>query len=249
MINGKKVTHIGDRAFPDDKAYVILLPQSIISIGDHAVSGCRIYYEGTEEEWTNIVMGGYNYPIYIIEYSQKITDDKVVYCEKDGEIAITNYFGKESDIVIPPTIEGKQVTSIGSIDIEYSPFAFCDLESITLPDSLTKIECLAFSSCKRLESITLPDSVTSIGEYAFSGCKSLKSIKLPDSMTEIGDGLFYNCESLKSIKLPDGITEIGESTFYNCSNLESVTFPNSLKYIGKEAFFKCTSLRLSLIHI
>ena len=151
MINGKKVTHIGDHAgFYNEEIY---LPKSIISIGDGAFSGCIIYYEGTEEDWQNIVKG-YHAPYY----SQKITDDKVVYCEKDGEIVITNYFGKESDIVIPSNIEGKQVTSIRG---------------------------WAFSSCNNLESITLPDSVTSIGAGAFSSCNNLESIALPDSLTKI----------------------------------------------------------------
>ncbi|MDR2130427.1 MAG: leucine-rich repeat domain-containing protein, partial [Odoribacteraceae bacterium] len=49
------------------------------------------------------------------------------------------------------------------------------LTSITIPNSVTRIEDGTFSSCSALSSITIPNSVTSIRWYAFQGCKQLTS--------------------------------------------------------------------------
>ena len=51
----------------------------------------------------------------------------------------------------------------------------------------------AFSDCISLESIELPDSVTKIESKAFRSCTSLQSIEIPNSVTEIGFAAFVSC--------------------------------------------------------
>ena len=63
----------------------------------------------------------------------------------DGTVEITKYKGTETQVIIPETIDGKTVTSIGS---------------------------WAFSGCSSLTSIEIPSGVTSIGENTFYGCSS-----------------------------------------------------------------------------
>ena len=129
------------------------------------------------------------------------------------------------------------VTSIG-----YSAFRDCySLTSVTIPNSVTSIECDAFESTPWLENysndfvivgngclikykgkdsyVSIPDSVTSIGDCAFYGCSSLTSVTIPISVTSIGDNAFYNCKNLTSINIPDLVTSIGDWAFYDCKNL------------------------------
>ena len=98
------------------------------------------------------------------------------------------------------------VTSIGEF-----AFSHCNLTSITIPDSVTRIEFLAFSNCTGLTSITVPDSVTYIGSQAFYRCDSLTSITIPDSVTSIDWQAFSYCDSLTSITIFSPNTTIYDS--------------------------------------
>jgi hypothetical protein len=186
------------------------------------------------------------------------------YAVDGNSITITDCDASTSgELVIPATIEGKPVTSIGN-----KAFDECtSLTSITIPDSVTSIVLRAFSGCTSLTSITIPDSVTSIGDEVFINCTNLASITIPDSVTSIGDGAFWNCTnltsitfgtnskftsiavsafyqctSLTSITIPDSVTSIGESAFAGCNSLTSITIPDSVTSIGNGAFSGCTSL-------
>ena len=48
----------------------------------------------------------------------------------------------------------------------------CDVTSVTLPDSIKKLETGAFWACFKLNSITIPDGVSGIEEFAFEGCSA-----------------------------------------------------------------------------
>ena len=123
-------------------------------------------------------------------------------------------------------------------------FRGCDsLQSVTIPNSVTKIGDRAFSACFSLQSVTIPNSVTKIGDGAFCGCESLQSVTIPNSVTSIGDGAFSDCESLKNVTIPNSVTSIEDHTFSLCYSLQSVTIPNSVTKIGDEAFSWCESLQ------
>ena len=163
----------------------------------------------------------------------------LTYTTTGGEVTITDCDGgARGELVIPDTIEGNPVTSIGP-----QAFWICkSVTSITIPDSVTSIGNSAFLNCTSLTSITIPDSVTSIGNTAFDGCDNLTSITIPDSVTYIGNFAFGHCSSLRSITIGDGVTIIGGGAFRDCSNLTSITIPNSVTYIGNSAFRDCSNL-------
>ena len=152
--------------------------------------------------------------------------------------AITKYTGTETNVVIPSTINGINVTRIEAN-------AFKDNTSITsvvIPKGVTSIGGAAFNNCQALTSIEIPNSVTSIGYSAFDSCKSLASIKIPENVTSIGTSAFSSCKVLTSIKIPENVTSIGNFTFYGCTALKSIRIPDSVTSIGNRAFQKCTSL-------
>ena len=74
---------------------------------------------------------------------------------------IIDYLCTNTDVIIPDSIRGAAVTSIG----RYA-FSRNNLTSVTIPDSVTSIRKKAFFR-NNLTSVIIPNSVTSIGESAF----------------------------------------------------------------------------------
>ncbi|MCC8161014.1 MAG: leucine-rich repeat protein, partial [Oscillospiraceae bacterium] len=181
---------------------------------------------------------------------------------EDG--VLTEYTGTSVNVTVPETVDGQTITAIGASAFEISEngeniesvtlpdtvttieeYAFChctSLAEIILPETLTTIGDAAFASCTSLTEITLPETVTTIGESAFDGCKSLTIITLPSGLTEINNEVFASCTSLETIDLPDTVTSIGSMTFYCCISLNEITLPSELTEIDTYAFSGCASL-------
>ena len=155
----------------------------------------------------------------------------------DGAAKITGCDASFRSVIIPDTLEGYPVTSIGGYAFQHH-----DMEYVTIPGSVTSIGEWAFYQCENLISVTIPDNITSIGAYTFSGCKSLTGITIPDGVTTIGNAAFEWCESFTNITIPDSVTSIGNSAFRGCKGLTSVTIPDSVTTIGNAVFMYCYGL-------
>ena len=176
---------------------------------------------------------------YVCTICRIFKDEALNYTISDGNVTITEVKTSISgDVVIPSTLGGYPVTSIGGFAFE----GCTDLTSITIPRSVTSIAVGAFYGCTGLTSIDIPNSVTSIGEGAFWGCENLTNIKIPDGVTSILEDAFANCTSLTSIDIPNSVTSIGSRAFSDCYSLTSIDIPNSVTSIGNNAFKGCTSL-------
>lgn len=141
------------------------------------------------------------------------------YSTINGTITITYYTGPGGAVVIPDTINGLLVTSIGN-----SAFWHCtSLTSVTIPGSVTNIGQLAFYYCTNLTSVTIPNGVPSIGVAAFTHCYSLTSATIPGSVTSVGDYAFAYCHSLTSVTIPSSVTSIGTNAFSACISLNAIT--------------------------
>lgn len=226
---------IGSRAFADSSISSINLPSSITYIADDA-------FEGRENLQMTAQEGSYAYDWTVKKgYYVQMPATPVSsfwYVIENGAVTINSFFGNETDVVVPPQIEGYEVTSIGSSAFTNSN----NVTSVTLPDSVKSIGDAAFYGCRNLRSIVLPNSVKSIGENAFYGCRSLKSITLPNAITSIKQGTFIKCVSLSSITVPNNVTSIGGYAFSECSSLMDIKLPDKLKSIGESTFFNCDSL-------
>lgn len=99
-----------------------------------------------------------------------------------------------SELVIPAEMNGRPVTAI-------TDGAFADhlnLESVTLPDSVTSIGAKAFSGCYRLSSVNFPENLVSIGDEAFWSANLTYPV-LPASLEFIGENAFQYNHSLNCI--------------------------------------------------
>ena len=130
-------------------------------------------------------------------------------------------------------------------DYNQLPWNVYEIKTIVIESGVTSIGTYAFSYCSNLESVSIPASVTSIDELAFQGCGSdaaALTVSFAEGSTPltIGESAFVNA-NLKSIDIPNRVTGIGRSAFSYCGNLESVSIPASVTSIGVEAFQSCGS--------
>lgn len=173
----------------------------------------------------------------------------------DRTAGIHEFYGDDSVLTIPSTINGRVVSQInnmvflwnekltsvtipGSVKtIGENAFNCCtSLKTVVIEEGVTTIGMAAFADCKSLTSVTIPKSVTSLGEGAFNGCTSLTSVTIPGSVKHIGKRTFQNCSALRTLVLEEGVESIDIQAFESTINLDSVTIPASMKTIDNSAF-------------
>jgi hypothetical protein len=128
------------------------------------------------------------------------------------------------------------------------------VKKVVIQSGITHIGDSAFYQHFNLESATIPDSVTSWEQAVFAFCESLKQVNIPSGLTKIPLGSFYGCSELSSVTIPDSVTVIHENAFVDCTSLPSITIPASVTTIGEyseetgqfyvgNSFYGCTALK------
>ena len=160
---------------------------------------------------------------------------------EDGTAEITGYTGSDSTVVIPSTIDGYKVTSIGSYTI--SSYYNEDRTALIISEGIKTIKASAFYGWHYLDSVELPESLETIEKDAFRDCQNLTSIKFPANIKTIGDGAFSYCYLLKDVTITGGkLTLVDDWAFHRCNALETVTLNGNNAEIGSYAFKSCESL-------
>ena len=108
----------------------------------------------------------------------------------NSTITITDYDKSCGiDVIIPKTINGYLVTSIGDNAFQYDyQVDSARITSVVIPDSVTSIADMAFWG-NDLINVIIPDSVTTIGNYAFY-FNYLETVELGANVQTIGDHAF-----------------------------------------------------------
>lgn len=184
-----------------------------------------------------------------------ITDDDYAddydFNKKTKELTLLSTYSKTGPIP-QYTNEIKTVTIEPGVKRLVGTFQNCyNLTIVNMSDTVTveEIGNNAFADCKKLESITIPDSVTKIGAYAFKGCTSLKEVIIPDSVEEISEHAFDGCASVKDVTIGQGVEKIGKNAFANCTLLSSVTNLGKCDLLsGRKKIFDNCACDLHITH-
>ena len=258
------VENIGPRAFyNEDSLTKIIIPDTVISIGDRAFLGCCLTKVIIPDSVENI-----GYRAFYCSYNlTSVTIGKGV--ENIGELAFAECNSLTSVVI------NDGVTSIGGWG-----FAACrGLTSIGIPDSVITIGDSAFADCSSLkidceaesqpvgwDSNWNPDNkpvawgcnprswgleytLLNNGSYSVTGFVSCanKELVIPDvydekPVTRIDSNAFEDCSSLTSVVIGNSVTSIGDYAFAYCDSLTSVAIGDGVTTIGSCAFQNCYKL-------
>ncbi len=230
---GLPVTRISSSAFYGCKIYKITIPKSIEWIGDDAFFGCNTLVEVINKSSLSIKVGDVEHG-RIAEYAIEVFTEET-----------SNHFAKEGDFVFYNSFYKHLIAYTGSET------------DIVVPDDVDKIHRQVFAGNGQINSITIPKSVTEIGYSAFYNCNSLTGVYISDIAAwckmqfknNTSNPLFYahnlylNNQLVTDLVLPSGINSISRYAFYDCDSLTNITIPDGVNYFGANAFWGCSNLR------
>lgn len=222
--------------FGNDNIRYVYIPESVLSIGDHAFAGSRlekIFFPASFSYLTSI--GDYAFAdcVNAVDFNFRSCNDLITI--GDGA-----FYGVKKDNTedfltfnIPASVEtfGERV------------FESSDVYAVYFSDGsrLEKISERAFMNCKKLISVRfLGESIlTEIGEDAFNGCVNLRIFTNDTSaVVSIGDRSFKDCSALTVLGLVDAeLTTVGNEVFVGTDYVDTedtMVFLGSvlLKYNG-----------------
>lgn len=155
----------------------------------------------------------------IMAETKSITEDgQFEYSIGYTEVTIKKYLGDDETVVIPETIEGFPVRTIGE-----SAFSYKEVIEVT-GNSIFNISGSAFADCKKLLKINFPQLIRIY----------TSTTMWPNGQGENYWGAFRACNSLEEVNFPN-VQFIDAYAFAGCKNLTTVVVPK-LKSVKASSF-------------
>ncbi len=191
----KSIMYIDDTALADSDYYVLM------GYGDTAA-----YLSAFHNRNKFISLGKASAP-----KKETFTSGDYKYQLKDnGTAIIVDYIGNKTKLVIPSTVGGHKVVSVGN----GATFSSNDIKKLVIPEGVKTIDDFAFCGFKSLSEVSLPKSLVSVGKGAFRQT-ILTNITIPDNVENIGMEAFGFNNRLRKVRIGKSIKVIDEYAFDN----------------------------------
>ena len=268
------VTDIGNSAFIwCGKLFHVSIPLSVSNIRDSAFEGCyalqTVDYSGTVDQWADIAIGNQNDSLKrtFLSNACKATgvleNDLEWMLDHQGTLIITGtgtMNGSWDETEIPWHEYRSEINSVvvkpGVVSLGIFSFKDClNLVNISLPNSLTEIQYLAFCGCESLTSFAIPANLSSFYCGIIADCPNIAEITVDPSNNSfiLEDGVLYSADKTEllyyppkrqgsSYSVPYSVTNISGAFAY-CEYLTSVTLTEHLTEVDEFTFDHCINLK------
>ncbi len=230
---------IGSNAFRDLNITSIILPDSVVNLGNHCFFNCSKLTDLTIPISLNSYGSNDKYPAF----RGCMAVQKVTFTKGNG-IPFDYYdwtkYVKNDNLApwnMNPDIAKTIIIADNITDLGYFMFFKCNIKEVTVPISLSITLCTAFcSQYNNLRNVTITqgtgagidfDSFSqSLQNCPWGGVSNIDTLTVEEGVTYIGDYTFPYC-SIKNLILPNSLVSLGKSPFFKC-NIKNLTIPISL---------------------
>ncbi len=165
-----------------------------------------------------------------------VTDDGVLRISGEGRVGLQDAWRWDALSRLKEDQSIFQLESLG----QYRDF----ITAVIVEEGISEIGYAAFARTPNLETVSLPDSCTRVASGAFYACPALTEMIFPPYVENIEDCVLKACTSLKRVVVSEDARYIGSEAFADCYQLESVEFPgNQLETIGGGVFCNLPALK------
>jgi len=257
------VTKIGDWSFhAANNLSSILLPESIVSIGDYSFNASSMETIHIPDNVTSIAEGCFCSSAKLTSFTGKFASEDGRALIVDGTMVAFAPGGlQEYTVDASARVLGKSVFSDciylekihfpeGMERINNSCFHQCwSLTQVEFPSSLKYIEQSAFPRCQNLTSLTFPNSEFTVMRDAFNQCPKLEFLSgnyvSQDGRSMIQDNTLV-CVALAGLEeyvVPDGVTSTCTIHGFQdgLKSLKRIVYPETVTQIGQ--IWDCESLQ------
>lgn len=189
--------------------------------------------QGYEQiEIDDLVIDKYALPTYISDNNSKY----YYMFNKPGKHTVKYTLEKNNNFYL---VESEELISLifpNYTEVIYG-FDHCyNLESITIPNSVKRIDSYTFMECNNIKYVHIK-SIESWCNITFESTVAnplrfnanlvlngtiIENLVIPYSISQIKSNAFFGCISIKNITIHENVTNIGDDAFYDCSNLKNI---------------------------
>jgi hypothetical protein len=231
---GGKITEIEQSGFANSEIVSVIIPPSVIKIGDDAFNGCKKLKTITMNEGVTHI--GHRAFKDCPSIERMCFPDSVQYighqtlngCSGIATLIlpyIGNFDWKNENHFYEYPLGYHFGTEYynGGISTLQEYYNFWDIN-----DPGTKLEAKYFYIPKGLRTVEVHRG--NILHGAFQNCKYITKITLPTQIDKIGKNSFLNCKNLEELIIPVSLEEIDYSAFQGCSNVIIQYYGDETKY-------------------
>ena len=255
VVDGTRI--IGINAFAVSNRMEVILPDSIVEVGDHGM-----YLFGSDRlslpaglkrmgdyAFTPIMMNTVTIPkgiehigINPFASCNWLSDIKLASNNRYSVVKGVLFSKKDKLLISYPAAKGTDSYTVPKDTKAIGPSAFerAQVNEIKVGDAVTSIGRRAFGA-SMITSMQLPGKLTNLGEEVFTSTYSLTGFVFPGYLKQVPRGTF-SYSGLQGVELEKGVEAIGDEAFQMCNALTEVKLPNTLLTIGERAFQLCQAL-------
>ena len=199
----------------------LVVPETLEHIGEYAfyaTEDLNLYFQSEllpiylDENWDVGLKGYYTGVTTIVEAGDWTYSEL-----KNGTLAIVEYRGDDTSIDLTAFPYGN-VSVIGGY-----AFAYKNIETLVLPDSLEQIQRYAFAGNTKLQDLIIPKNVTYIAQYAFENTGIRTLTFAGNRLKVLEQYAFAHTRSLRAVTIPGSLEKLGSYAFQQ-SGIEELTF-------------------------